>query len=206
MGSSPSATDELRPSHPCLRVPLVRMRHEIDDHRCRQDEHVVLLLLDVHSVGVCQSEPLLAHSSDDAAAPLEGVFVIEKVPVCLEIVRPGHVHREPGPERSEQVFLHDGDGVAAAHDFVLRSYAEELLIDPHKLDAASIQDRELVAKAEDFAVDVIDLLAVSIFDAEVIAPGQNPLPHDVTHDIAPSAAPARLRLWYSICGTVAEPQ
>jgi hypothetical protein len=44
------------------------------------------------------------------------------------------------------MFLHHGDGLAAGNDFVLRTEAEEFLVDPGKLGAAAILDRELVAK------------------------------------------------------------
>src|SRR5580765_1504323 len=80
------------------------------------------------------------------------------------------------------MFLHHGDGLAAGNDFVLRTEAEELLVDPGELGSAAILDRELVAKAEDLAVDVIHFLAVSILDAEVVAPGQDSLPHHVAHE------------------------
>jgi len=108
--------------------------------------------------------------------------MLEEVSAGLEIVGAWNIHGKSGAEWREEMFLHHSDGLSPGNDFVLRTKAEEFLVDPNKLGAAAILDRELVAKAEDLAVDVIHLLTVSILDAEVVAPGQNSLPHHVAHD------------------------
>ena len=89
------------------------MRHQIDDDRRGQNQHVVLALVDVDPVGVGQAEPPLAHARDLPAAAFEGVFVVEEVTRRLQIIGPRHVDGEPAAKQREQVLLHHRGGLPA---------------------------------------------------------------------------------------------
>ena len=146
------------------------MGHEVDHDCGGQDQDRVLALVDVDRVRVRETEPLLARPRHLAAAPLEGVLVVEEVALGFEVIGAGHVDGEPGAKQCEQVLLHDRHGRVSADDLVLRAEAQQLLLDPGELVAFHVLERELVAEAEDLAVDIVRIATVGVLDGEVVAP------------------------------------
>ena len=67
------------------------MRHLVDRDRDRQDQDVVLALLDLYTVGIRDAEPLLRDLGDLVAALADAVLVIEDVALNLEIRAVGNV-------------------------------------------------------------------------------------------------------------------
>ena len=77
-----------------MSLPVVRVAGLVDDDRAREDEHGVLVVLDLDAVGVAEREPALRDRRDDAVAATEGVFVVEEIAARLEIVGPRDVDAE----------------------------------------------------------------------------------------------------------------
>jgi len=123
------------------------------------------------------------------------VLVVEKIPLRLQVVGPGHINGEAVVDEGEQLAFDHRQLDVAAPELVRRPPVEKLLLDVNELVAGHVLKRQLVAEAQRLSIDEEGIGPAFVLDREIVAPRKELLFHyvplQVSHPIGRIARTAR---------------
>lgn len=66
---------------------LVVVADHVDDDSAREIKHIILAVGDVHPIRVRKLEPPLGNPSDFSTTSFKGVFTVQEIAPCLQVIR-----------------------------------------------------------------------------------------------------------------------
>src|SRR6266516_3379236 len=113
--------------------------HHLDDHRYRENEHVVRLpIVDLDPVSITQPEPLPRNRGDFTVAAVNDVLEVKKISDRFEVVRTGHINGEAVAAEGKEITTDVGHQFTIAPDLVRPNPIENLLLDINELVSIQI--------------------------------------------------------------------